>query len=37
MYLDDGSLYVIREDVVNDQVIKVDQTLHSIDADGVVR
>jgi hypothetical protein len=35
--LDDGSLYVIREDVVNEQVIKVDQTLHSIDADGVVR
>jgi hypothetical protein len=35
--LDDGSLYIIREDVVNEQVIKVDQTLHFIDAKGVVR
>jgi hypothetical protein len=35
--LDDGSLFIIREDVVNEQVIKVDQTLHFIDANGIVR
>jgi hypothetical protein len=35
--LDDGSLYIIREDVVNEQVIMVDQTLHFIDANDVVQ
>ncbi len=29
----DGSFYVSREDVVNDSVIKVDQTLHFINAE----
>lgn len=33
--LQNGGFYVIREDVVNDQVLKVDQTVHYIDADGV--
>ena len=32
--LADGSFYLIREDVVTDQVIKVDQTVHYIGADG---
>jgi hypothetical protein len=31
----DGSFYVLREDVVNDQVIKVDQTVHYLGADMV--
>ena len=33
--LKDGSFYVIRNDVVNDQVIQVDQTVHYINAGGV--
>lgn len=28
----EGSFYIIREDVVNDQVIKVDQTVHFFDS-----
>jgi hypothetical protein len=32
-----GNLYVDRSDVVNDQVIKVDQTVHYIDPDGNVQ
>lgn len=32
--LQDGSFFMIREDVVNDQAIQVDQTVHYIDADG---
>ena len=31
----DGSFYIIRNDVVNDQVIQVDQTVHYISANGV--
>jgi hypothetical protein len=33
----DGSFYVIREDVVNFQPIKVDQTVFYIDADGEIQ
>ena len=33
--LKDGSFYVIRDDVVNDRVIQVDQTVHYINAGGV--
>lgn len=33
--LQDGSFFVIREDVVNDRVIQVDQTVHYINAGGV--
>jgi hypothetical protein len=33
--LQEGSFYVIRDDVVNDAVIQVDQTVHYISADGV--
>jgi hypothetical protein len=33
----DGSLYVIREDVVNNQAIQVDQTLHYISGLGTVQ
>jgi hypothetical protein len=33
----DGSFYVIREDVINDQVVQVDQTLHYISAEGNVQ
>jgi hypothetical protein len=31
----DGSFYILRDDVVNDQVIQVDQTVHYISANGV--
>ena len=34
---DDGSFYVVRDDVVDFQVIKVDLTVHYVDADGVVQ
>ncbi len=33
----DGSFYAIRDDVVYFQVIKVDQTVHYVGADGVVQ
>jgi LysM repeat protein len=33
--LQDGSFYMIRDDVVNDRVIQVDQTVHYINAGGV--
>jgi hypothetical protein len=33
--LNDGSLFMIRDDVVNDRVIQVDQTVHYINAGGV--
>lgn len=35
--LNDGSLYVIRDDVVDQHVIKVDKTVHFIDANGVAQ
>jgi len=34
---EDGSFYVARNDVVNQQVMQVDQTIHFVGADGVVR
>ncbi len=34
---DDGSFYVVRDDVVTDPAIKVDLTVHYVDADGVVK
>jgi hypothetical protein len=33
--LQDGSFFVIRDDILNDQIIKVDQTIHYIGADGI--
>ena len=33
--LQNGSFYVLREDIVNDRIIKVDQTIHYIGADGI--
>jgi len=33
--LKDGSFFVVRDDVVKDQVIQVDQTVHYMSADGV--
>lgn len=33
----DGSFYAIRSDVVNDQVIQTDQTVHYVSGDGVQR
>ncbi len=35
--LDDGGIYIIREDVVDEHVIKVDQTLHFLNSNGQVR
>jgi hypothetical protein len=35
--LQNGSFYVVRDDVVNAQVIKVDQTVFFVGADGVVQ
>jgi hypothetical protein len=32
--LNDGSFFVVRDDVVKDQVIQVDQTVHYMNADG---
>lgn len=32
----DGSFYVMRDDVVNDQRIKVDETIHFIDSEGEI-
>jgi hypothetical protein len=31
----DGSFYIIRDDIVNDQVIQLDQTVHYLAPDGV--
>ena len=33
----DGSIYVVRNDVVNEQVIEVDQTIHFLSDDGATR
>jgi hypothetical protein len=34
---DDGSFYVVRDDVVTDPIINADLTVHYVDADGVVQ
>jgi hypothetical protein len=35
--LADGSFYVVRNDVVSEQAIQMDQTIHYVGADGAVR